>query len=512
MYGRILPIVLILGLLVSCGEEPKPVPPPVRKPLVILVGTDLSTFDPQILFEVDSSYVLGNIFDALVEFDSSFRLSPSLAKRWTNPDDQTWRFYLNEKARFSDGAPLKASDIRFSIERLKSLPNSDLRGFTEHISRIHVINDQTIDIKTDTPFSILNDLVFIPILSERHVLKMGDRIRERPLGTGAYQLAIHEPGKKIVLKRNPYYSPAPEVEQIDFVISTGRDRNLEEVLEMKPDLSVTLPFRKIEEFQKLNPPDLQILRSNGISVEYLMFNLRPSIPGFTKNPLLDVRLRKALAHAINKTEMIDAIFKGFGRPATQLIAPEIFGYDSTIRPPEYNVEEARRLIAEAGFQNIELPIYTFEGGTYRLEKLLIEHLNRAGIKSSIKTWKEISDMNSALNSGDFVITMGGYVPTSGDAAELLSFGLHTRTEGKSFGKGNYADYSNPEVDHFSEQNLRELDTRTRLDMLQQAMRIVNNDLPYLPLLIYDDVYVISKRIHWIPPASGEIKVRNISYR
>ena len=121
-------------------------------------------------------------------------------------------------------------------------------------------------------------------------------------------------------------------------------------------------------------------------------------------------------------------------------------------------------------------------------------------------------MNRALNSGNFAMTLGGYVCTSGDASELLSFGLHTRTDRGSYGKGNYAHYSNVEVDKLIQENLRVLDPRMRLEMIQKVMKIVNSELPYLPLLIYDDVYIVSKRIRWAPPVSGEIKIRNITYR
>src|SRR5687767_6364160 len=95
-------VVLLVASLFSCKQNPDPISTR-NGSLSILMGTEVSTFDPQMLFEVDSSYVLGNIFDSLVEFDESFRLSPRLAKRWTNPDDRTWRFYLDENAFFSDG-------------------------------------------------------------------------------------------------------------------------------------------------------------------------------------------------------------------------------------------------------------------------------------------------------------------------------------------------------------------------------------------------------------------------
>src|SRR5262249_22033185 len=169
-----LSILLVIAAIVGCGKPPKPA---VKEtPLVILTSTDLDTFDPQIPFEAESGYVLSNIFDTLVELDSSFRLSPGLATGWTNPDDRTWRFNLNENARFSDGTKLKASDVRFSILRLKSLVNSELQAFTQHVASVDVVNNSTIDIKTDIPRSILNDLVFVPILSEKHVKDANNKI------------------------------------------------------------------------------------------------------------------------------------------------------------------------------------------------------------------------------------------------------------------------------------------------------------------------------------------------
>jgi peptide/nickel transport system substrate-binding protein len=505
-------LVLLCALFCSCKNTDTNRSAATKQPLVVLVSSDLATFDPQIPFEVDSNYVLGNIYDSLVEFDENFRLSPSLAKRWTNPDDRTWRFYLNEQAHFSDGSLLKASDIKFSIERLKSLHNSDLRGFVEHIKNIEIVNDDTIDIKTDTPFSILNHLVFIPIISEKHARAAGDRIAEHPVGTGAYKLISREKGRKITLALNEYYKPKPQVEKVEFVINSDVDNVLNTVLSRKPDVTLTLPFRKIEEFQRQNRPDLELIRSNGITVEYLIYNLKASIPGHKKNPLLDLNLRKALAESIDRDEMIRKVINGFGRPATQLIAPEIFGYDSTVRSPAFNPAEAKRLIEQSGYTGLELPIYTLKGRSYRLENLLIQYWNKIGIRSSLKIWSDATEMNEALNDGNFALALGGYLCTSGDAGELLTFGLHTRTDSAGYGKGNYADYSNGKVDRLIQENLRVLDPRKRLEMIQQVTKIVNSDLPYLPLLIYDDVYIVSKRIRWVPPVSGELKIRSITYR
>ena len=503
--------ILALVLMVSCqGQDPEVRPP--ERPLLILTGSDVSTFDPQIPFEVESSYVLGNIFETLVEFDTSFRLKPGLATRWTNPDDKTWRFYLSDKARFSDGTPLKASDVKFSIERLKSLTHSDLLGFAENIESIQVFDAHTVEIKTATPLSILNNLVFIPIMNEKHVGEAGEKVGEQPLGTGPYKLAAWEKKKRIVLEANEHYRPVPQVPRVEFVVSEDPDRLLEDVFRMVPDITMYIPFRRIEEFEKKKPPELHLASSSGITVEYIILNIIPDNPDFKRNPLSDLRFRQALGHATDSKEIIQTILKGSGRPATQLVSPEIFGFDQAISQPAYDLEKAKKLIADSHFTNVELPIYTLEGGSYRLEKMLMTQWEKVGIRSKLKVWKDISEMNQALSSGNFSVTVQGYACTSGDASEWLTFGLHTRDARRGYGKGNYGGYSNPEVDRICEENLNLLNPKLRLEMLQRSMRIVAQDLPYLPLTISPDVYIVSDRIDWTPPATGELKLRTLTYR
>ena len=506
-------IILLLALLSTSCREPAPQPEPDLRPFVVLLGSDVSTFDPQVPFEVETSYVLGNIFDTLVEFDSSFRLKPALATRWTNPDDKTWHFYLNEKARFSDGTPLKASDVRFSIQRLKSLAHSDLQGFAEHIEQIREVDSTTVEIKTATPLNILNNLVFIPIMNERQVQKAGDKIGEQPFGTGPFRLASWEKKKRIVLESNEYYVPRTAIGRVEFLISEDPDKLLDDVLRMKPDITMYIPYRKIEEFERRKPPELSLASSGGITVEYLVFNTRPKNPDFKEaNPLADLRFRQALAYGTDRTEIVQSILKGFGRPATQLISPEIFGFDPSIASIPFDASKAKQLIAEGRHQNTELPIYTLEGGSYRLENLLIDQWKKIGVNGKLRLWKDIRDMNAALNAGTFSVAIQGYSCTSGDASELLTFSLHTRDDSHGYGKGNYAGYSNTEVDHISEENLHLLNPRLRLEMLQKSMRIVVQDLPYLPLTISPDIYVVSNRIRWTPPVTGELKLRNIHLR
>lgn len=514
MQTRFATTALILASLLtfSCKETPRPTPR-APSPLVILLGTDVSTFDPQIPFDVESSYVLGNIFETLIEFDSSFHLSPGLAVRWTNPDDRTWVFLLDENARFSDGTPLKASDVAFSINRLRSMTHSDLQAFTEHIESVRSLDDHTVQIITESPISILNNLVFIPIMNEQFVKSAGEGIGEKPMGTGPFKLLHWDKKKKIVMLRNEFYRPQARVERVEFIVHEDPETVLNRVLQDKPDITMYLPFRKIEEFESRRPKDLHLVFSNGLAVQYVVFNIRPSIPDFSgKNPLADVRFRQALAYATDSGEIIQTVLKGYGRPASQVIAPEVFGYDPSIKPLVPDLEKARQLLSETGYSNVVLPFHTQRGGSYRLENMLMKQWERIGIKGSLKLWNDSKEMTRALSSGDFAITVQGSSCTSGDASEFLTFSLRTSNQQQGHGTGNYAGYSNPEVDRICDSNLQIMKPRARLEALQRTMRLVSEDLPYLPLLITPDLYIVSDRVHWTPMVSGELRIKTISYR
>ncbi len=505
-FTFLLVFILASLLTLSCTEKR-------HSPVVILLGSDVSTFDPQIPFEIESSYVLGNIFDTLIEFDSTFHLSPGLATRWTNPDDRTWIFTLNEKACFSDGTPLKASDVVFSIERLKSMTQSDLQAFTEHIESVRAPDDHTVQIITESPISILNNLVFIPILSERFVKSAGGAIGEKPLGTGPYKLSQWEKNKRIILVRNEFSQPQARVQEVEFLIHEDAETVLQKVLQIKPDITMYLPFRRVEEFESHKPPNLSLVFSNGLLVEFIVFNMRPTIADFQgKNPLSDIRFRKALSYATDSADIINTLVKGYGRPASQLIAPEVFGYDPSIAAPKPDLEKSKQLLVEGGYADVELPLYTVEGGSYRLENILMKQWARVGIKGKVKLWKDTQEMFRALSSGNFAVSVQGYSCTSGDASEFLTFSLHTPDERQGHGTGNYAGYSNPEVDKICESNLQIQKPRARLEALQESMRLVSEDIPYLPLMITPDLYVVSDRINWTPIVTGELKIKNISYR
>ncbi len=503
-------VALLAGACVVTACRQPPREPAPQRPLRILMGLDVATLDPQVPFDDVSSIVLDNIFESLVRFDRSFRLTSGLAQRWINPDDRTWRFFLDPGARFPDGTPLKASDVTFSIERLRSLAGSQMTGFTRHIVSADVVDDLTVDVHTDVPIAILNSLAFIPIVSEAHVKGAGKSVAERPFGTGAYKLARWERGKSIVLEANEHHRPQPAIRRVEFTIRTEPDL-LKEVLAERPDLTLFFPRRQVPELKKARP-DLHVMTAEGLAVYYAMLNVRTQVPGRAgPNPLADRRVREALARATDRDELVRDGLLGFGRVPTQIIVPQVVGYNPKIEPPRFDPTAARELLRRAGHAGLALSLETSRGGPHRLERLLIAQWERAGIRATLRELDDAS-LQKAIEAGEFMVTAAGYSCTSADASEILDWGLHRRDVARGYGLGNFGGYANAEVDRLAEENLSVFDPKQRLEMLQKALVVAAADLPYLPLYVAEGIYVTSEAIDWTPPVNEEVRLEDVKLR
>lgn len=495
-------------LLSACGGPPEP--GPTSRPLRVVLAAGIKTLDPQVPFDDVHSAVLVNLFDTLVAFDRQLQLVAGLAQRWLNPDDRTWRFFLDPQARFPDGSTLKASDVKFSLDRVKTLRDSQLQGFVRHVTSVEVVDDQTVDLHTDAPVAILNSLAFVPILSERHVKAAGDRVSEQPFGTGPYRLERWERGRAIVLEANPHHLPQPAFRRVEILLREDRF-TLDQLLGLKPDLGLFVPFSTVEELERGGPQDLRLVSSGGLAVYYLVFNVRPRIAGAkTPNPLADVRVRQALALALDQEELIRVVRHGYGRPASQLVVPQVFGFDPSMPPLRHDPERARKLLAEAGQAALEVPVLSWRGGTQRLEKALVEQWRRAGVRARLEEVATTDEQTRAIEEGRFSATVQGYICTSADASELLGLVLHTREAGRGYGDLNYAGWSSPELDRLTEENPRLLDPKARLVMLQRALRIASEALPYLPLFSSDDVYAVSRAIEFAPRVNGDVRLSEVT--
>jgi peptide/nickel transport system substrate-binding protein len=494
---------VVLALLTAACSSPPPGPKPERA-LRVLMGVEPTHLDPHTAFDDVSTLALANTYGTLVRFDANLQLSPSLALRWINPDDRTWRFHLDPEARFPDGSRLQAGDVKFSLERLRSISGSQLTGFVRHVAAIEVVDAHTIDLRTERPVAILNGLALIPIVSEAHTRKVGDEsLATQPFGTGPYRLERWEKGRQMVFVANPHHPRKPSIARAVVELRPNGPQ-LSDLAALDPDLTLYPGRKLLDELDRNADARYELLAAQGLYTYYVSLNVRPTIPGVVaKNALAEPRVRRALALALDPRLLVAPPLRGMS-PAWQLTVPQVFGFDPSIPQRGADLQAARALLAEAGQPAPEVVLDVLAGSPATLEKRILEQWLAIGVRGRLR---ELSPeaATQAVAEGRFQATTEGYGCTSADSGELLTYLLHTRDPEKGYGAGNSAGYSNPEVDRLTEQNLSVLDPRQRQRVLQETLRIALRDAVYVPLVVVRETYVKRRGIAWVPPIHAELR-------
>lgn len=498
--ARPLAVAAVLAAFGGSACEPTPPVPRPERPLRILVAADLPSLDPQASWDAVSSAVLGNVFDTLVRFDASLHVRAGAARSWINPDDATWRFKLDERARFHDGTPVRAQDIVFSIERLQSLADAGGRVFARDVTSVRAVDEGTVELVTRAPAALLGSLAYIPILSRRHASVAAPGTRA--VGSGPYRVVAWEPGRRLQLEASPFWPHPLAVRDVEFLLRSA-EIEPREVVALRPDLALFLRLATVRAIEARPPEGLRVLRAGGLAVYYLALNLRPRDVRGRRNPLADPRVREALDLATDRQAIVAGGLGGYGHVLGQLVPPEVTGYDPSLPPPEFDPARARALLAAAGRPRLSLRFLRPESEPVWLARLLVEQWARAGVALRVDVRPD-EDSARALTTGDFDVAAQGYSCNSGDAVEMLSFAL--RSPGAGGGSGNVAGYADAEVDALADSAPRLLDPRDRLAAVRHALNLAASDRPYLPLFTVDDLHLVSRTLRWRPPPNGDVRV------
>lgn len=449
-----------------------------------------TSLDPHLQDEMNTFSVLGNIYEGLTAFDADMQVQPALALRWENPDDLTWRIHLRPGVRFHDGRPLTAADVAFSLNRARSHPKSRVAYYLLAIREIRVLDDLTIELTTERPYPILlNKLRFVLIVPRGSPPEI-----RHPVGTGPYRLVRSSGGAKLELRafEGHWRGPAPEAEvQILF----GDAANTVTALAAgKVDLLANLPLGDIPLVEAA--PCCRVASRTALAVAYLGVLM-------TRRPLADLRVRRAIDLALDRRALVERLLRGQGNAVGQLVSPQVFGYVSDIEPIERNVEEARRLLAQAGLaRGLDVVLETTPGRAAEGE-MIGAQLAEVGVRVTVaeRSWE---DLNTRRSGGQVSFLLGGIASVSGDASDVFDGYLHSRGDARGYGQSNFLRYENPEFDSLVERSGQIAVMGQRQAILQQAMRVAMADLPMIPLWIANRVYAIRREIEWQPRLDGMV--------
>ena len=446
--------------------------------LVAGMQTDPVGLDPHITNATSTRNMLENVYDTLVMFDSSLQIVPGLAESWeVSEDGLTWTFHLREGVRFHDGDTLQASDVVFSINRIKdpavASPRAD--DFAV-VADIQAPDELTVVMTLSEPFSpLLSKLAHSlnVIVSEDVVREHGD-LQQVVVGTGPFRFVEYVPQTRLVLERNPdFWGTDAEGNRLPYLDGI--------VFQFYPDptaRTTAIQTGSVDFIEYVPSADVDILRAdpNIEVVGGLSANFRSIYFNVERPPFDDVNVRRAIAYAIDEQAIVDlALFGTGGVPATGTTIPasNYYGIDSSPYIGR-DVEAARAALAASAYpEGFEFDLYVTS--TYDFLRTPAEvvqaNLAEIGIRANIVAEDWSIYLPKALE-GDFAATILGESGQS-DPDDFL-FNVFYTGNG-----GNLGNFSDPELDRLLEEGRRVADQEQRRQVYVQAQERILDLVPHV---------------------------------
>ena len=503
---------------------------------VAAVSLDFTTMDPVDTSDTLSGGIQRLIMDGLFGFDDDMNQIPMLATKdddmnqipmlatkWEANDDATeYVLTLREGISFSDGTPWNAEAAKANLDKLndetRHLKRTSL--LSSVIDTVEVTGDYEVTVKLSTPFSAFIANLCHPacVMMSPKVIEAGDDVcASAPIGTGQYLFVEWEHGDHLKLQLNPDWwgyeaglvAPDAGFKTIDFKVVTENATRVNMLMAGDADFIWPVPTEAYANVEA--DPNLVAHSEAGIVVRWLYMNTQ-------KAPLNDVRVRKALALAVNKEAFLQLIYNGHGSVATSILGSKVTGYKRN-EPVAFDVEQAKALLAEAGYPNgfTITQYYSNNTTNQKSAEFMAQQFAQIGVtlnlvgEESAMTNDRIQNSTKPGAEADVDVYLTGWSPSTGDAdwalRPLLCSEMCPPTN------YNIAYFNNAEYDDLVHGALAVPDQAKKNEMYARAQDIIWEEMPIIPLMEQDNTWA-NKNIFdgiLIYP-DGAINVRNATIK
>jgi peptide/nickel transport system substrate-binding protein len=481
---------VLLGHL-GCGG--KGFEPPADYAVVGLESGPV-TLDPRYATDATGSQIGELLFDGLTRVDDRGRYRPDLAADWANPDPLTYEFHLRQGFRFHDGTPVTAVDVKATFDSIRSsAARSPKREELAAITAIEAPETYTVRFHLREPFAPFLDATTIGILPARAVAAAATTPIGRPIGSGAFRLQEFVPDDRVVLARYSDYAAGPVgLAGVVFrVIPDGLVRLLELKRGVLDLIQNAVEPDAVEWVRRL--PNVRVLVRPSTTFQYLGLNLRDP-------RLADLRVRRAIACALDRRALIRSVLHGLATPATGLLAPSHWAYAGDGSVYSYNPRRAAALLDRAGYPDPDgdgpVPRFRLSYKTTPLElrrriaEAVQAQLARVGIALDIRTY-EWGTFYGDIKRGNFQLYSLAWVGVADPDIYFLT--LHSsQVPPKGNNRGFFRDKT---IDALTERARHTLDMGERRRFYGEIQRRVSELLPVIPLWWPTNVAVVSRRLH-----------------
>ncbi|MGO9613760.1 MAG: peptide-binding protein [Dissulfurispiraceae bacterium] len=507
IYGLVIVLWSITSLFLSaCSREPD-----IKYPNTITIGSlsDAKRLLPLLASDSASAEISGYIFNGLIKYDKDINLIGDLAESWqVSPDGLKIIFHLRKGVRWQDGAEFTSDDVLFTYTTVINpnipTPYGSIYG---PVAKVEAPDRYTVQVTYKEPFAPAMESWGMGILP-RHILEGKDlaspEVNRHPVGTGPYKLKEWVTGQKIVLEAfDNYFEGRPSI-----------DKLVARVIPDTATMFLELKFGGID-YMDFTPPQYKLQANTAFFNKYFNKFRFPSF-GYTYlgynllNPLFsDVRVRHAIAYAIDKKELIAGVLLGYGTPCTGPFPPESWAYNKDVKDFEHNPEMAKELLVKAGWtwndagffekngKILSFTVLVNQGNEARLKtaQILKEQLKRVGIDMNIKVLEWQAMLHEFIDKKRFeAVIMGWALSRDPDIYDIWH---SSKTKEGEF---NFLSYKNEEIDRLLIQGRQTFDTAKRKKIYHRIHEILAAEQPCAFLYVPDALPVLQKRFKGVEQA------------
>lgn len=484
MRSRHLLALVAISLLISCGGENKGGAGggTAKDTLVIALMTSPTNLDSRVGNDNASGRMFDLIYSGLVKVTPDFGYAPDVAEKWETPDDKTIVFHLNPNAKFQNGQPVKASDVKWTYDSMMDpkFVTSKRSGYAA-VDHIEAPDDHTVIFKLKEPNPGIFDNLTIGILptgADTNVYKT------KPIGCGPYQVMDFRADDRVVLKAfDQWHGGAPKIKNVIVRIIPDATTRVLEMRRGTVQFEVNaIPFENVVEFD--GKPDYKVVKSPGSVYQYIAINMRDPILG-------KADVRKALAYAIDRDRIIRDIQRGYAKVTDTMLAEGHWARADNLPDYPYDPNKAKQLLAQAGYPNGFSFVFktSTDAEANSRAQVIQQMLKQVGVNMQIQS-NEMATFFADIGKGNFqMYSLSRNGIADPDFYYILFYSKNTPPDGQNRGY-----YNNPKVDQLLLEGRSTFDKAKRKPAYVQIQTILQQDLPYISLYLQSNVAVMRSNV------------------
>ena len=467
----------------SCSTKPDP------NTLMMVIESSPTNLDPRVGIDAQSERIDNLIFDDLLSRGNDLNVAPGLAERWDRPDPLTYIFHIHSGVTFHDGRPLTSRDVKWTFDSLlQGKIHSTKAAVYKYVDHIDTPDETTVVFHLNEA-----DATLLWNLSDGAIgivpYGSGDEMTLHPIGSGPFKFVSAETDREVVVERNPnYWAGPPKLARVRFAVVPDETTEALELRKGSGDVSINALTPDTVVTLGKNP-NLTVLNGPGTRLAYLGFNLRDPI-------LKDVRVRQAIAYALDRRPMIEYLWRGEAQPAKSILPTQSWAYNGNVPDYEHNTVKANALLDAAGYPAIagvrfHITMKTSTDANTRLMVAVMQQqLREVGIALDIRSF-EFATFFSDVQHGAFQMYGLRWIGGNEDP-DIFEYAFHSSKFPPNGANRDY--YSNPKVDALIDKARQEVDPNTRKALYGEVQSILAQDLPYINLWYLDNVLVHTNRV------------------